>query len=239
MVDSRLVAGELGIEHRALMQTIKKYLDRLERKEPVTFQMSLVKRPQGGTYEETYCYLSEYQATLLMTFSRNTEQVLNCKERLVDAFIEARQVIKTVIPSLEKDNEALRLMLELERERNKGKALDSTMIQLHGDRVVLALRGLSDQIVEKETVVTEVVEPETGSSVKILTADQLKKAIKDRTGQKLKSLKDFAETLRKAGRDDLLIPVKRSQTSEYPIPEKLDEAIAVVYGKCRQKLIGE
>lgn len=36
VVDSRLVASELGIEHRALMQTIKKYLTRLERKEPVT-----------------------------------------------------------------------------------------------------------------------------------------------------------------------------------------------------------
>jgi len=143
------------------------------------------------------------------------------------------------IPVLNEENEALRLMLELERERNKGKQLDSTMLALHGDRVVLALRGHADVIVEKETVVTEVVEPATGKTTKILTADQLKKAIKERTGQKLKSLKDFADALRNAGRDDLLVPVTRHQTNEYPIPDRLEEAIAVVYGNRRQKLLGE
>ncbi len=152
--------------------------------------------------------------------------------------VKAREA-EVMIPALSEELELAKIKLELERERNKGKELDSTMIQLHGERVVLALRGLSNQVIEKETIITEVVEPDTGTVTKILTADQLKKAIKDRTGQKLKSLKDFTDTLRKAGRDDLLIPVKRSQVSEYPIPDKLDEAIAVVYGKARQKLIGE
>jgi hypothetical protein len=152
--------------------------------------------------------------------------------------VKARQA-EVMIPALSNELELAKVQLELERERNKGKALDSTMVQLHGERVVLALRGLSDQVIEKETIVTEVVEPDTGNVTKILTADQLKKAVKDRTGQKLPTMKAFTDALRKAGRDDLLIPVTRSQTSEYPIPDKLDEAIAVVYGKCRQKLIGE
>ncbi|MBD2653676.1 hypothetical protein H6G45_09270 [Synechocystis sp. FACHB-383] len=146
---------------------------------------------------------------------------------------------ETVIPELAQENETLRLMLELERERNKGKQLDSTMLQLHGDRVVLALRGQSDVIVEKETVITEVVEPDTGKSSKILTAEQLKRAVKERTGQKLSTAKQFTDALRKAGRDDLLEPVRRSQVAEYVKPEFLNEAIAVVYGKCRQRLIGE
>lgn len=90
VVDSRLIAEELGIEHRTLMQTIRKYLDRLERKTPVTFQTDVVKRPQGGTYEVCYCFLNEAQATLLMTFSRNSDRVLDCKEHLVDAFTAAK-----------------------------------------------------------------------------------------------------------------------------------------------------
>lgn len=90
VVDSRLVAEELGIEHRALMQTIRKYLNRLERKTPVTFQTDVVKRPQGGTYEVSYCFLNEAQATLLMTFSRNSDRVLDCKEHLVEAFTAAK-----------------------------------------------------------------------------------------------------------------------------------------------------
>lgn len=157
-------------------------------------------------------------------------------------FIEAEKkwrMVQSVAPEFATQIELAQLQLELERERNKGKQLDATMLAMHGDRVVLALRGQSDVIVEKETVITEVVEPATGKTAKIMTADQLKKAVLERTGQKLKSLKHFADSLRDAGRDDLLIPVTRHQTNEYPIPDKLDEAIAVVYGKCRQKLIGE
>jgi len=157
-------------------------------------------------------------------------------------FIEAEKkwrMVQSVAPEFATQVELTQLQLELERERNKGKQLDATMLALHGDRVVLALRGQSDVIVEKETVITEVVEPATGKTSKIMTAEQLKKAVLERTGQKLKSLKHFADSLRDAGRDDLLIPVTRHQTNEYPIPDKLDEAIAVVYGKCRQKLIGE
>jgi hypothetical protein len=52
-------------------------------------------------------------------------------------------------------------------------------------------------------------------------------------------LKAFTNEIRKAGRDDLLIAVTRPQTNEYIHPDRLDEAIGVVYGKQRQKLIGE
>ncbi len=52
-------------------------------------------------------------------------------------------------------------------------------------------------------------------------------------------MKQFTDVLRKAGRDDLMVPVTRAATSEYITPDKLDEAIVVVFGKQRQKLIGE
>lgn len=126
VVDSRLVAQELGIEHRALMQTIKKYLTRLERKNPVTFQVDVVKRPQGGTYEVSYCYLNEFQATLLMTFSRNTEQVLNCKEKLVDAFENAKKSQpQTELTPAEAILQMAKFMVEQER---KTKELEAKLI---------------------------------------------------------------------------------------------------------------
>jgi phage regulator Rha-like protein len=109
VVDSRLIAEELGIQHKNLLETIKKYLDRIERKEPVIFKTQMVKRPQGDTYEVIYCYLNEYQATLLMTLSRNTEKVLNCKEKLVDAFMKAKQMI----PEQQKVIQELSLRLAL------------------------------------------------------------------------------------------------------------------------------
>lgn len=243
VVDSRLVADNLGIEHETFMRTIKKYEARIEQRFGV-IRFEIGKPPQGsqGGRPEKFAWLDEDQSMFLMTLSRNTDQVVECKANLVEAFSRARKII----PVLVEENETLRMQLELakvqrdlERERNRGKEIDSTMIQLHGDRVVLALRGLSNQIIEKETVVTEILEPSTGYTTKFLSADQLKKAVLERTGQRLKSMKQFTDAIRSAGRDDLLVPVSRPNTSEYVPPNALDEAIAVVYGNCRQRLLGE
>lgn len=244
VVDSRLIAESLGIEHRALMQTIKKYETRIEQQFGViTFEMSKPLEGSQGGRPEKFAWLDEDQSMFLMTLSRNTDRVVECKANLVRAFSKARKMIPALVEenqSLSMENENLRLKLALEQEKNKGKELDNTMLQLHGDRVVLALRGQSDVIVEKETIITEVLEPDTGTSVKILSADQLKKAVNERTGQKLKSMKQFTDALRENGRDDLLVPVKRmAPVAEYVKPDKLDEAIRVVYGKNRQHLLGE
>lgn len=143
------------------------------------------------------------------------------------------------IPQIKLENESLKLQLELEKEKNKGKELDNMMITLHGLDATLAIRGNNNVIIEKETIVTELVESNTGKKTKILTAEQTKKEVKKRTGQNLASLKFLTETLQKEGRDDLLVKVNRSQPCQYPIPEKLDEIIDVVYGKSRQRLLGE
>jgi hypothetical protein len=137
------------------------------------------------------------------------------------------------------ENENLRLANENMRIQQNILGLQNDMLCLHGAPVVLALSGKSDQIVELQKEITVIVEPESGRQDKILTADQLKKFVAERTGQKLPSLKWFADKLRQAGRDDLLIAVTRHSTSEYPKPDFIDEAMQIVYGKERQKLIGE
>lgn len=134
-------------------------------------------------------------------------------------------------------------LLEIERLRNDTKRLDVEAMRLNCDAYTmhgqawLALQGVG--VAETKIPVTEVVNPATGDSVEILTAPQLKRLIKERTGQNLKSLTAFTDSLRAAGRDDLLVAVTRNNTSEYPIPDRIDEAIAIVYGTNRQTLIGE
>lgn len=145
VVDSRLIAEELEIEHRALMQTIRKYLDRLERKTPVTFQMDVVKRPQGGTYEVTYCFLNEAQATLLMTFSRNSDRVLDCKENLVEAFTAAKnrslQTTTTTTPRNYK--EALKALLA-EVEAKEQLEAEKALLEQENHQLSEALDELFD-----------------------------------------------------------------------------------------------
>jgi hypothetical protein len=131
---------------------------------------------------------------------------------------------------LKLENENLRLINENIHAQERMLNRQDAMITMHGAPVVLALAGKSDQLIKQETIVTEVHDLDSDTSTKILTAEQLKTEVSKRTGQKLKSLKWFADELRKLGRDDLLVPVRRSQISEYPIPEKLDEAIAHILG---------
>lgn len=146
---------------------------------------------------------------------------------------------EVVIPAQGNRLRELELELQLERERNKRIDRQDSMLIMHGREVVLALNGQSDAIVREQVKVTEVINLSTGSTDIFLSADQLKVEVQRRTGQKLKSQKQFTEALRKANRDDLLIPVTRQATSEYIHPDRLDEAIGVVYGRNRQKLIGE
>ena len=122
VVDSRLIAERLGIQHRGLIQTIEKHLTRIQAKNQVRFEMETVKLPQGGTKQRKFAYLDERQATLLMTMSRNTEQVLDCKEALVDAFEKAKSIIKTVIPAQNDRIRELELEIQL-RNAETGKAL--------------------------------------------------------------------------------------------------------------------
>lgn len=144
-----------------------------------------------------------------------------------------------VIPAQSERIQELKLELQLEQEKNKRIDRQDSMLQLHGREVVLALAGCAESIVRSEVTVTEVLDLATGRTQKFLNAEQLKAEVRKRTGQKLKTMSSFTESLREAGRDDLLIPVTRQSTNEYISPDRLDEAIGIVYGKKRQMLLGQ
>lgn len=93
VVDSRLIAQDLDIKHKNFLETLNKYLPEIEEDwGRVAFETRLAKRPQGGSYKEKWALLSEEQATLLMTYSRNTERVRQCKRNLVKAFSRAKKI---------------------------------------------------------------------------------------------------------------------------------------------------
>jgi phage regulator Rha-like protein len=230
LVDSRLIAERLGVKHKATIQLIRANVNDLKEFGHLAFEMEGVRNSVGAVNQEVFCLLNEDQATYLMTLSKNTPQVKLCKKELVSAFSKAKAIISTIIPA---QSDRIR---ELELE-NENLRLKSDIATLHGKE--FAAMAIGGGVIRVEVPVTEIVEPATDKRVKILTATQLKEIVKRRTGQNLPSLKWFADELRTMGRDDLLVPVTRSATSEYPIPEKLDEAIALIYGKTRQTLIGE
>lgn len=89
-VTSETIAQGSGVEHRAVLQLINTYKDDLEQFGTSAFEM----RKSGGRPVRT-ALLNEPQSTLLMTFMRNTEQVVAFKVALVKAFYDMAQQLKT------------------------------------------------------------------------------------------------------------------------------------------------
>lgn len=90
-IDSRIVAEELGIENRALLQNIDNYLPKFNAFGVVTFQTQKPPKGSKGGMPVRFALLNEGQAYFAVTLSRNTEQAVEVKFRLVRAFGEARK----------------------------------------------------------------------------------------------------------------------------------------------------
>lgn len=93
VVDSRLVAKELGIEHDNFMGTIRKYRTLTEEAfGRLLFETGVPSSPTGNPPQ--YVLLTEEQATFFMTLSRNTPEVVQLKRELVQKFFEARELLR-------------------------------------------------------------------------------------------------------------------------------------------------
>jgi phage regulator Rha-like protein len=238
VVDSRLIADRLGIDHKPMLRMVEKYLTEFQGFGALRFENAAITGPVSGkTYQQRFCWLNENQATFLMSLSRNTAQVIECKVQLVAAFSAAKKLIKTVIPAQSEKIRELELTVRAMELEHQTLRLKDTLIALYGTELGLTLMGHSGQVMEVEKLVTEVVNPQTNNTDRILTAPQLKRVVKQKTGQNLKTNTQFVEALAKAGRDDLLIPVTRSATGLYVDADRIDEALSVVYGGTKQRLI--
>ena len=143
VVYSRLIAEDLGIQHKNLLQTITKYQNVIEQSFGV-IAFAASKPPEGsqGGRPENIAYLTEDQATLLMSFSRNTEQVINCKVNLVKAFSQAKSKIPQsgfAIPQTR--SEALRLAADLAKENEQ---LEKALLETENHQLSEALDELFD-----------------------------------------------------------------------------------------------
>ncbi len=98
-VDSRLVAEELDVNHKDwLRNVVIKYRQEIEADFGVLrFENAKPIKGSPGGRPGQYVLLTEEQATVLMTYSRNTEKVRHCKRKLVKAFSEAKKLIKETI----------------------------------------------------------------------------------------------------------------------------------------------
>ena len=115
VVTSETIAQGAGVEHRAVLQMITKHQARVERFGTLAFEM----RPlPGGGNPIRVLLLNEQQSTLIMSFMRNTEQVMDFKEALVDGFFKmAQQLSSAPRPAELTRSDLARMVLESESEK--------------------------------------------------------------------------------------------------------------------------
>ncbi|MDB9376128.1 phage regulatory protein/antirepressor Ant [Nodularia sphaerocarpa] len=111
VIDSRLIAEELGILHKNFKELIKTYKADFEE----FGQVALVAEAGDIRYAETFYYLNENQSYLSLTYSNNTPKVRRAKVNLVKAFDQARSASLIKLP--ENYIQALECLLSAEKEK--------------------------------------------------------------------------------------------------------------------------
>ena len=143
VVDSRVIAQDLGIAHKNFLETVRKYSTQLEQFGVFAFETAKPLGASTGGRPETFCYLNEDQATFIMTLSRNTDRVVQCKMNLVQAFKNARQTIAV------QGDEIKHLELQLEVLKAQQKLLDTRHIIVSTCPEPVQQKILGYQLVEK------------------------------------------------------------------------------------------
>ncbi|MBD0362296.1 MAG: Rha family transcriptional regulator [Coleofasciculus sp. C3-bin4] len=109
-VDSRLIAERLGIEHESFLRTLDTYQTEAEQAFGI-FRFEIGKT-KGRGRPPRYALLNENQATFIMTLSRNTPEVVQCKLDLVRSFSRAKELLRRANPLADIDRAGLRSTLK-------------------------------------------------------------------------------------------------------------------------------
>jgi len=108
------IAENTDNEHASVMLLVRKYLDDLREFGQVDLKST---RPERGGHPVEYAELNEQQATLLMTYMRNTAIVRFFKKRLVRAFFEMAQRLAQPKPLSSAEMLVQMAQLNLDHER--------------------------------------------------------------------------------------------------------------------------
>lgn len=121
VVDTVTIAEGVQVQHKNILELIRKYLPDFETFGRVAFETQPFKT-SGGTQKREIAWLNEDQTTLLFTFLKNTEIARKLKLTLVkafravrDALVEAQNKVLAIPQTLP---EALRLAADL-AEKNQ------------------------------------------------------------------------------------------------------------------------
>lgn len=93
------IADGTNNTHQAILKLLDKHKSRFNKSQRVGFEIQSFETA-GGTQKRRVAILDERQAYLLMTMLKNTERVIDFKEALIDAFLDARKKLNGEVGTL-------------------------------------------------------------------------------------------------------------------------------------------
>lgn len=118
------IAEGVELEHRAVMSLVRKYEKKLNKYRVMTFEMSKAKTGRPVRF----AWLNEKQATFLITLMKNSDVVVEFKEKLTDEYYRLKETLQ-IIAVNQKNEEWLE-----KRMRGKVSRLEETdAIKLYVD----------------------------------------------------------------------------------------------------------
>jgi phage regulator Rha-like protein/ribosomal protein L7/L12 len=113
VVSHRIIADKTKNQEKTISRLIRNHIKHLELFGKVGFEIQSVKNSVGALNEEKTFFLNEPQSTLLLTFMRNNEIVINFKVRLVKEFYKMRELLQSQNVSGNSQNEILQIEKEM------------------------------------------------------------------------------------------------------------------------------
>lgn len=165
VVSSITIATELGVEHRATLQVIEKYSAEIEEAfgrvafEMRDVQVAIPNTNAFRTDQSRVAYLTEDQAIFVSTLSRNSQQVVQFKARLVQAFQAARKFIQQATAPLSKEETIMQAMkylqadvesLQIQNKLLEGTIKEQAPIVEYAGKVLNAVNLIASSVVSAD-----------------------------------------------------------------------------------------
>lgn len=186
-VDSRLIAGQLKIQHESVIKTLTSYADDFRALGILRFEIGEI---EGRGQPEKYALLNEDQAYLALAYSRNTARVRSLKLKLVKAFKEARDrkaLVETAyLPGYRSLHDEV--MLLANAAHAQGSVADDAVFHLNANRMVNQAAGIASGMRQKL------------SEAERLMVVNLQTVVRNALHQALQSGADYREAYRQAKR---------------------------------------
>ncbi|MEG4302397.1 hypothetical protein [Microcoleus sp. D3_18a_C4] len=186
----------------------------------VDFSTTWLKTSNGRPSEQIMLTVDAFKSLGMMAGTDQGRQIRKY-------FLDCERAVKTIVPQQNDRIKELELEVELARQLNRGRELDSSLVTLHGSAVALALRGVGGVVVEVEKPTIEVIGERVSFKGQTLTqvVDHLKKRHGIRNFKSGADLKRFLERLEK---DGLIAQTPRSVLQDYVPAENEQEVYQTV-----------